>query len=101
MFWTPKEISDDAGVKLVRMLDGRLYSILRDRGKKVPIYTLGDEFGLIEGKPQHRGPLSEALLLSILNNDGAKPISLGDAQQIRADHRVKTKIKAQCEPQGS
>lgn len=91
MFWTPKNLEDDGNVKLVRFLDGRLFSILRDRTKAKPTYTLGDEFGIIEGKPQHRGPISEASLLLALNSDGAVPVSLGDAQRMRADHRVKVK----------
>lgn len=93
MFWTPKDL-EDTGVKLVRFRDGGLFSILRDRTKMSPTYTLGDEFGMIEGAPQHKGPLSERLLLTILNEEGAKPISLGDAQQARADHRVKVKQQA-------
>ena len=96
MYWTRKDL-ENSGVRLVRFIDGRLFSILRDKTKKNPTYTLGDEFGLIEGKPQHQGPLSEAHVISILNAEGAKPISLGDAQQVRADHRVKIKRKVQAE----
>lgn len=88
MHWTAKELKDDGSVKLVRFVDGRLFSILRDRTKKSPTYTLGDELGMIEGSPMHQGPLSEGLLLAILNAGGAKVVSLGDAQRIRADHRV-------------
>ena len=88
--WTTKDL-EDTGVKLVRFADGGLFSILRDRTKKNPTFTLGDEFGLIDGNPKHQGPLSETLTLLILRSEGAKPISLGDAQQLRADHRVKVK----------
>lgn len=88
MHWTPKELEDDGSVKLVRFVDGRLFSILRDRTKKNPTYTLGDELGMIERSPKHQGPLSERLLLTILNEEGARPISLGDAQQMRANHRA-------------
>ncbi len=97
MLWTSKELADDTDIKLVRTLDGRLYTILPDRMKKIPTYVLSDEFGVIEGKPQHRGPLSEAHLLSILNGDGATPITLGDAQRARADHRARVKMKAMSE----
>jgi hypothetical protein len=90
MFWTLKDLEDSSG-KLVRFNDGGLFSILRDRTKKNPTYTLGDELGMIEGAPNHQGPLSERLLLAILNEGRAKFISLGDAQQVRADHRVKMK----------
>ena len=41
--------------------------------------------------------MSEALLLAILNSDGAKPVSAGEAAQIRADHRVRIKNKADTE----
>jgi len=90
MFWTPKDLQG-GGLNLVRFRDGGLYSILRDRTKKNPTYTLGDELGMIEGNPKHQGPLSEHLLLIMLNDAGATPISLGDAQQVRADYRVKVK----------
>lgn len=88
--WTPRDLEGN-GLKLVRVGDGGLFSILRDRTKKNPTYTLGDELGLIEGSPKHQGPLSEGLLLAILNSEGAKPISLGDAQQVRAEYRVKVR----------
>ncbi|HVZ17224.1 MAG TPA: hypothetical protein VG897_08915 [Terriglobales bacterium] len=94
MHWTSKDLEDRSGVRLVRFIDGRLFSVLPDRSKRNLTYTLGDEFGIIEGKPQHQGPLSEARLLSILNSEAAKPISLGDAQRVRAEHRVKVKQQA-------
>ena len=89
MLWTPKELEENEKVNLVRFRDGRLFSILPTRDRKGVRYTLGDEFGTIEGNPQHRGPLNEIVLLSILNNEGATRNSLGDAQQMRANHRVK------------
>jgi hypothetical protein len=93
MLWTPKDLEDSGGVKLVRFIDGRLYSILRDRFKMKPTYTLGDEFGMIEGAPKHQGPLSEAVLLATLNGEGAESVSMGDAMRMRAEHRVKVKQK--------
>jgi hypothetical protein len=92
MYWSTKDVSDPNNT-LVRFIDGRLYSILRDRTKQKPTYTLGDEFGLIEGKPAHHGPMSEGLTLAVLNAQGAEPISLGDAMRMRADHRVLCKNK--------
>lgn len=93
MHWITKDLAED-GVKLVRFIDGRLFSILRDKNKNTPTYSLGDEFGLIEGNPQHEGPLTEGLLLTILNTEAAEPVSLGDAQRIRADYRVTVKQRA-------
>jgi hypothetical protein len=89
-YWSAKDLTDPTN-KLVRFRDGRLFSILPDRTKQKPTYTLGDEFGMIEGAPKHQGPMSEAGLLATLNGEGAKPVSHGDAMRIRADHRVKVK----------
>ena len=93
MYWTAKGLEDTGDVKLVRFADGRLFSILPDRNKKPPKYTLFDELGVIEGSPQHQGPMSQDLLTSILNSSGATPISLGDAKLVRADHRAKVRQK--------
>jgi hypothetical protein len=90
MHWTKKDIKND-DVQLVQFFDGRLFSILRDRNKREPTYSLGDEFGLIEENPQHQGPYSEECLLSVLTSQGAMPVSVSDAQRIRADHRVRVK----------
>lgn len=93
MHWAAKDLSDPSKT-LVRLVDGRLYSILRDRSKMKPTYTLGDEFGMIEGLPKHQGPLSEARLLAALNSEGAVPVSMGDAMRMRAEHRAQVKNKA-------
>jgi len=90
MHWSAKDLANPNN-SLVRFIDGRLYSILRDRAKMKPTYSLGDEFGLIEGAPKHQGPMSEAGLLAMLNGEAAEPVSLGDAMRIRADHRVRVK----------
>ena len=92
MHWSAKDLSDPSKT-LVRFIDGRLYSILRDRSKMKPTYTLGDEFGMIDGMPKHRGPLSEASLLTTLNSEAAEPVTMGEAMRMRADHRVQSKLK--------
>jgi hypothetical protein len=94
--WSPRDLNTD-DIQRVVFRDGGLFTILRDRSKRSPTYVLGDELGRIEGKPQNQGPLSEALLLAILNSEGAKPVSAGEVAQIRADHRVHVKNKMDAE----
>ncbi|MBN9589023.1 MAG: hypothetical protein J0G99_08440 [Alphaproteobacteria bacterium] len=94
--WSARDLNT-GGIQRVSFRDGGLFTILRDWTKRTPTYSLADTLGEMEGAPRHRGPMSEALLLAILNSDGAKPVSAGEAAQIRADHRVRIKNKADTE----
>lgn len=94
--WFARELNADI-IQRVVFGDGRLFTILRDPMKRTPTYSLADTLGEIEGNPRHQGPMSEELLLAVLNSEGAKPISAGDAARIRADHRMSIKNRTNVE----
>jgi hypothetical protein len=94
--WSIRDLDTDE-IHRVIFPDGGLFTIVRDRSKRTPTYALGDELAWIEGRPQNRGPMSDELLLAVLNAEGAKPISASEAANIRARHSVKIKNKMDSE----
>jgi hypothetical protein len=88
--WSIRDLDSDE-IHRVIFPDGGLFTIIKDRSKRTPTYALGDDLAWIEGRPKSRGPMSDELLLAVLNSEGAKPISASEAANIRARHRAKIK----------